>query len=137
MGMALLNPAPPSTNPVAAPAPTVTVTATQTVAAPTVATTATATTTVTATATTTATATVTADPPLTVVEQESTSEQTSKAGFAQAAVEQTRASDSGSTDTRFSSCTKAKAAGYGPYRQGADPEYDWYDDRDNDGVVCE
>ena len=31
----------------------------------------------------------------------------------------------------------ASAAGYGPYRSGADPEYDWYRDRDHDGVVCE
>ncbi|MFC3739412.1 excalibur calcium-binding domain-containing protein [Paractinoplanes deccanensis] len=46
-------------------------------------------------------------------------------------------SDGGGTDPRFSTCTKAKAAGYGPYTQGEDPEYDWYDDRDNDGVVCE
>ncbi|MFF5083285.1 excalibur calcium-binding domain-containing protein [Actinoplanes sp. NPDC000266] len=43
----------------------------------------------------------------------------------------------GGTDPRYSSCTKAKADGYGPYYQGQDPEYDWYQDRDNDGVVCE
>ncbi|MEU8817221.1 excalibur calcium-binding domain-containing protein [Actinoplanes sp. NPDC048796] len=47
-------------------------------------------------------------------------------------------SDSGGgTDPRYSSCTKAKAAGYGPYYEGQDPEYDWYQDRDGDGVVCE
>jgi hypothetical protein len=40
-------------------------------------------------------------------------------------------------DPRFDTCTAAKAAGYGNYREGEDPEYDWYDDRDNDGVVCE
>ena len=26
---------------------------------------------------------------------------------------------------------------YGPYRRGVDPEYDWYQDRDHDGLVCE
>ncbi|SNY75762.1 excalibur calcium-binding domain-containing protein, partial [Paractinoplanes atraurantiacus] len=45
--------------------------------------------------------------------------------------------DSGGTDPRYATCTKAKAAGYGPYYQGQDPEYDWYQDRDHDGVVCE
>ena len=28
-------------------------------------------------------------------------------------------------------------AGYGPYYRGVDPEYEWYTDADNDGVVCE
>ena len=45
--------------------------------------------------------------------------------------------DGGGTDPRFPSCAKANAAGYGPYREGSDPEYDWYQDRDSDGVVCE
>lgn len=40
-------------------------------------------------------------------------------------------------DPRFSTCTEAKAHGYGPYYAGTDPEYAWYEDRDNDGVVCE
>jgi hypothetical protein len=40
-------------------------------------------------------------------------------------------------DPRFNTCKEAKANGYGSYRQGVDPEYAWYDDRDNDGVVCE
>ena len=40
-------------------------------------------------------------------------------------------------DPRFDTCKEANAAGYGNYREGEDPEYDWYDDRDNDGVVCE
>lgn len=40
-------------------------------------------------------------------------------------------------DPRFSYCYQAKDAGYGPYYQGKDPEYDWYTDADNDGVVCE
>lgn len=40
------------------------------------------------------------------------------------------------TDPRFDTCTQAKAAGYGPYTRD-DPEYDWYDDRDNNGLVCE
>jgi hypothetical protein len=50
-------------------------------------------------------------------------------------------SDSGSsgsgTDPRFNTCGEANDNGYGPYREGADPEYDWYQDRDSDGVVCE
>jgi len=41
------------------------------------------------------------------------------------------------TDPRFDTCGAANAAGYGNYRRGSDPEYEWYDDRDNDGVVCE
>ncbi|MBE1533582.1 excalibur calcium-binding domain-containing protein [Actinomadura algeriensis] len=41
------------------------------------------------------------------------------------------------TDPRFSSCTKAKASGYGPYTRGVHREYFWYQDRDGDGVVCE
>ena len=40
-------------------------------------------------------------------------------------------------DPRYSSCAKAKAAGYGPYLQGTDPEYSWYRDADKDGIVCE
>ncbi len=44
---------------------------------------------------------------------------------------------SGGTDPRFSYCYEANDAGYGSYVQGEDPEYDWYDDNDNDGVVCE
>ncbi|MEV4624874.1 excalibur calcium-binding domain-containing protein [Micromonospora sp. NPDC049523] len=45
--------------------------------------------------------------------------------------------EGGGNDPRFSTCAKAKAAGYGPYRRGVDPEYSWYRDADNDGVVCE
>lgn len=41
------------------------------------------------------------------------------------------------TDPRFNTCGEAKAAGYGPYHRGSDPEYDWYRDSDSDGVVCE
>jgi hypothetical protein len=44
---------------------------------------------------------------------------------------------SAGNDPRFSTCTEAKAHGYGPYRSGVDPEYAWYTDRDHDGVVCE
>jgi hypothetical protein len=39
-------------------------------------------------------------------------------------------------DPRFLTCIQAKAAGYGPYRRGVDPEYAWYWDVDGDGVVC-
>lgn len=40
-------------------------------------------------------------------------------------------------DPRFSTCTEAIAHGYGPYYEGTDPEYSWYEDRDHDGIVCE
>ncbi|MGO4599480.1 GmrSD restriction endonuclease domain-containing protein [Terrabacter sp. 2RAF25] len=40
-------------------------------------------------------------------------------------------------DPRFDTCKAAIAAGYGPYHEGKDPEYDWYRDSDSDGVVCE
>jgi hypothetical protein len=40
-------------------------------------------------------------------------------------------------DRRYKSCKAAIAAGLGPYRQGVDPEYHWYRDADNDGIVCE
>lgn len=41
------------------------------------------------------------------------------------------------TDPRFPSCRAANAAGYGDYRRGHDPEYEWYRDNDHDGTVCE
>ena len=34
---------------------------------------------------------------------------------------------------RFATCKAAKAAGYGPYHLGRDPEYHWYRDADSDG----
>jgi hypothetical protein len=40
-------------------------------------------------------------------------------------------------DPRFLTCIQAKAAGYGPYRRGVDPEYGWYWDFDGNGIVCE
>lgn len=40
-------------------------------------------------------------------------------------------------DPRFSTCTDAKSRGYGPYKKGSDPEYDWYRDGDSDGIACE
>jgi hypothetical protein len=40
-------------------------------------------------------------------------------------------------DPRFHTCRQANAAGYGPYIRGRDPEYDWYQDRDHDGIACE
>ncbi|MGN6688504.1 MAG: GmrSD restriction endonuclease domain-containing protein, partial [Actinomycetales bacterium] len=43
----------------------------------------------------------------------------------------------GGLDPRFGTCKEATAQGYGPYVRGRDPEYDWYQDRDHDGVVCE
>jgi hypothetical protein len=44
---------------------------------------------------------------------------------------------SSSTDPRYGTCAEANANNYGPYQRGADPEYDWYQDRDDDGKVCE
>jgi len=41
------------------------------------------------------------------------------------------------TDPRFDYCYEANDAGYGDYVEGQDPEYAWYDDADNDGIVCE
>src|SRR5262245_28995498 len=49
----------------------------------------------------------------------------------------TTSTASGSVDPRFGTCAQAKAAGYGPYRRGVDPEYDWYRDADTDGLNCE
>jgi hypothetical protein len=43
----------------------------------------------------------------------------------------------GGTDPRYGTCREANAHGFGPYRQGVDPEYEWYRDRDHDGLVCE
>ena len=42
------------------------------------------------------------------------------------------------TDPKFKSCAEAARNGYqGPYVRGVNIEYAWYQDRDNDGVVCE
>jgi hypothetical protein len=41
------------------------------------------------------------------------------------------------SDPRFDTCREAKSNGYGPYYFGIDAEYDWYRDRDSDGLVCE
>ncbi|GAA2013756.1 thermonuclease family protein [Microbacterium ulmi] len=41
------------------------------------------------------------------------------------------------TDPQFRTCRDANQAGYGNYQQGVDPEYNWYQDRDHDGWVCE
>ena len=48
-----------------------------------------------------------------------------------------RPSTGSGTDPRFGTCKEAKSHGYGPYRRGVDPEYDWYRDNDHDGWVCE
>lgn len=47
------------------------------------------------------------------------------------------AAPASSTDPQYSYCYEANDAGFGPYYQGQDPEYDWYDDADGDGAVCE
>lgn len=41
------------------------------------------------------------------------------------------------TDPKFATCTAAISAGYGPYTRGEDPEYAFYKDTNNDGVVCD
>jgi len=41
------------------------------------------------------------------------------------------------TDPNYGTCKQAKANHRGPYVRGRDPEYDYYQDRDGDGVVCE
>ena len=47
-------------------------------------------------------------------------------------------SGSGAVDPKFASCAEAKRNGYtSSYTKGVDPEYEWYQDRDGDGVVCE
>lgn len=40
-------------------------------------------------------------------------------------------------DPIFSTCREAISRGYGPYYKGYDVEYNWYIDRDSDGIVCE
>lgn len=49
----------------------------------------------------------------------------------------TPAPDGGGLDPQFRTCKAAKSAGFGPYRSGIDPEYEWYRDADSDGIVCE
>ncbi len=41
------------------------------------------------------------------------------------------------SDPTFDYCYEANDAGYGPYYQGTNPEYPWYDDADGDGIVCD
>lgn len=60
-----------------------------------------------------------------------------KAQSQAAAAPSTSSSGSGGTDPRFNYCYEANDAGYGPYFRGQDPEYNWYEDADNDGEVCE
>ena len=40
-------------------------------------------------------------------------------------------------DRRFQYCSDANDAGYGNYVLGRDSEYEWYEDADSDGIVCE
>lgn len=49
---------------------------------------------------------------------------------------QESADPEGGMDPIFDTCGEANANGYGPYSRG-EPEYPFYDDRDNDGLVCE
>lgn len=61
--------------------------------------------------------------------------QVSEAPVQEAPVQEAPAAD-GAVDPDYGSCTKAKAAGAGPYTT-ADPEYKFYKDGDGDGTVCE
>jgi hypothetical protein len=54
-----------------------------------------------------------------------------------APAEQQSSEGSSASDPRFDTCGAANAAGFGPYQRGIDPEYEWYIDRDRDGVACE
>lgn len=57
----------------------------------------------------------------------------------EAVVEPERTSESydvADLDPRYEYCNRLPA-GLGPYVKGTDPEYEWYTDRDGDGVVCE
>ena len=47
------------------------------------------------------------------------------------------AGSGGGLDPRFDYCYEAVAHGYGPYYRKRDTEYGWYEDGDDDGVVCE
>jgi len=41
-------------------------------------------------------------------------------------------------DPRYPTCTELlKHPNHAPYQRGVDPEYNWYQDRDGDGLVCE
>ncbi|AEV83275.1 nuclease [Actinoplanes sp. SE50] len=51
--------------------------------------------------------------------------------------DEAKGEDGSGSDPRFTTCAEATTKGFGPYVQGADPEYDWYPDPDNDGTVCE
>ena len=66
----------------------------------------------------------------------SSNSETSSAGTSGGGASHSNGSGS-KTDQRYDSCTLAKAAGYGPYYRGRDPEYSWYQDRDGDGIACE
>ncbi len=71
----------------------------------------------------------------------STSTPTSRATTKPTPKPSPKATSSGSSgaklDPRFRTCGDANDAGYGPYFQGKDPEYEWYQDRDKDGAACE
>lgn len=46
-------------------------------------------------------------------------------------------SPSATIDKRYDTCAEANDDGNGPYYEDVDPEYNWYDDSDGDGIVCE
>jgi len=76
---------------------------------------------------------------VTVTETESPSEIFADSGSDIAAIVGNNSNnvDSKGLDPRFTYCYEAISSGYGDYVNGINPEYEWYDDRDRDGVVCE
>jgi hypothetical protein len=50
---------------------------------------------------------------------------------------QTTPSPEQTADPRYDTCKEANDHGHWDYTRGMDAEYDWYEDRDNDGVACE
>lgn len=85
------------------------------------------------------------DSPSKIQNEPTPSDSETEAPVQEAVVEETNAPEPAPTesvgisnlDPRFRYCTHAIAAGYGPYVNGKDPEYSWYNDRDGDGIVCE
>lgn len=77
------------------------------------------------------------DPVVTVPEPARIQQGSSPEADASAPAGDAPAGADGPTDPRYASCSKAIAAGYGPYVQGIDEEYGWYRDGDSDGTVCE
>lgn len=64
-------------------------------------------------------------------------EQTDPRGVLKGTQKGSTGGNSTAGDPRFGYCYEANDAGFGNYRRGVDAEYQWYDDVDRDGIVCE